>query len=88
MDNNETVMVIMTMAILAATILSVTRMIIKRPRGNPTALDALEKRMARVEVALDDMTAEMGRMTESTQFLTKVLGDRQAIPVGRALPNG
>ena len=44
----------------------------------------VEKRLARVEVALDDVTAELGRMTESHQYLIKALSDRsaQAMRVG------
>jgi hypothetical protein len=48
------------------------------------ALAAVEQRLARVEVALDDLTTELGRVTEGQQFLTKVLAERAA-PAG-ALP--
>jgi hypothetical protein len=41
-------------------------------------LDAIEKRLARLEVAIDDMTAELTRVTEGQQFVTKLLGDRSA----------
>ncbi len=57
----------------------------KRMTGGaaPGSLDALEKRLARVEVALDDLTTEIGRVGEGQQFLTKVLADRVGSP---ALP--
>jgi hypothetical protein len=42
------------------------------------ALTAVEQRLARVEVALDDLTTELGRVTEGQQFLTKVLTERAA----------
>ena len=48
------------------------------------ALAAVEQRLARVEVALDDLTTELGRVTEGQQFLTKVLTDRT--PVAGGLP--
>jgi hypothetical protein len=44
--------------------------------GDPGALAAVEQRLARVEVALDDLTTELGRVTEGQQFLTKVLAER------------
>ncbi|HWZ60388.1 MAG TPA: hypothetical protein VNW46_15520 [Gemmatimonadaceae bacterium] len=40
------------------------------------ALAAVEQRLARVEVALDDLASELGRVAEGQQFLTKVLTDR------------
>jgi hypothetical protein len=36
----------------------------------------VEKRLARLEVAIDDMAAELGRMTESHRFLTAALAQR------------
>jgi hypothetical protein len=50
--------------------------------AGPEALEALERRMARVEVALDDLTGEIGKIGEGQQFLTKVLAERgyQALP--------
>jgi hypothetical protein len=43
------------------------------------ALAAVEQRLARVEVALDDLTTELGRVTEGQQFLTKVLAERAGV---------
>jgi len=36
----------------------------------------VEMRLARLEVAIDDMTAEISRMTESHRFLTAALTQR------------
>jgi hypothetical protein len=47
------------------------------------ALEAYEKRLARVEVAIDDLTAAIGRVSEGQQFLTNVLSERGSSP---ALP--
>jgi hypothetical protein len=53
------------------------------------ALGAVEQRLARVEVALDDLASELGRVSEGQQFLTKVLTDRTPdaakLPVGTPL---
>jgi hypothetical protein len=49
------------------------------------ALGAVEQRLARVEVALDDLASELGRVTEGQQFLTKVLTERASeasLPAG------
>jgi hypothetical protein len=43
------------------------------------ALEAYEKRLARVEVAIDDLTAAIGRVTEGQQFLTNILAERGAV---------
>ncbi len=36
----------------------------------------LENRLARLEVAIDDMTAELQRVTEGQQFVTKLLSEK------------
>lgn len=40
------------------------------------AMEAYEKRLARLEVAIDDLTQAMGRVAEGQQFLTHVLSER------------
>ena len=45
-----------------------------------STLQALEQRFARVEVALDDVTTELHRITESHGLLTKQLSDRTRDP--------
>ena len=47
--------------------------------ASPDALEAYEKRLARVEVAIDDLTAAIGRVSEGQQFLTNVLTERGAM---------
>ena len=47
--------------------------------ASANALEAYEKRLARVEVAIDDLTAAIGRVTEGQQFLTHVLTERGAV---------
>jgi hypothetical protein len=47
----------------------------KSSSAGPEALESLERRLARVEVALDDLTGEIGKISEGQQFLTKVLAD-------------
>jgi hypothetical protein len=47
--------------------------------ASTTALEAYEKRLARVEVAIDDLAGAIGRVTEGQQFLTNVLTERGAV---------
>jgi hypothetical protein len=42
----------------------------------PEALLAFEQRLARLEVAVDDMSAAFGRVADGQQFLTKLLAER------------
>lgn len=44
-------------------------------KHSPPSAD-VEKRLARLEVAVDDMTAEIGRMAESHRFLAEALAQR------------
>jgi hypothetical protein len=63
----------------------ITEWIKHRSKGgaSPEALESYEKRLARVEVAIDDLTAAIGRVSEGQQFLTNVLSERG---VSSALP--
>lgn len=47
-----------------------------KDQGKPEQLDAIEKRLARLEVAIDDMANELTRVTEGQQFVTKLLAER------------
>jgi hypothetical protein len=49
-----------------------------KDQTKPEQLDAIEKRLARLEVAIDDMTSELTRVTEGQQFVTKLLGERSS----------
>lgn len=65
----------------------------KDVRNVTDSLQAMEQRFARVEVALDDMAAELVRVAQGQQFLTQALADRPrdagALPVGAArAPSG
>jgi hypothetical protein len=46
-----------------------------RIRKQPESPD-LERRLARLEVAIDDLTSELGRMADSHRFLTDALAHR------------
>ena len=46
--------------------------------AKPKELDAIEKRLARLEVAIDDLTGELSRVTEGQQFTNKLLGERSS----------
>ena len=38
----------------------------------------VERRLARLEVAIDDMSAELSRVTEGQQFVSKLLAEKSA----------
>ena len=61
---------------VAASILGSKWISYKKSTGaGPEALESLERRLARVEVALDDLTGEIGKISEGQQFLTQVLAN-------------
>lgn len=78
MDQNEAVVTVVTLAICAATLLGIIRMWFRsRQNVAASAVASFENRLARVEVALDDVTAELGRMTDAQQLLTKALSEQR-----------
>jgi hypothetical protein len=77
-DQNEAIVAVMSTAICAATLISLVGLWFKgRKNVAASTVASFENRLARVEVALDDVTAELGRMTDAQQLLTKALTDRQ-----------
>jgi hypothetical protein len=69
---------------MCATIVAVVVLVLRHRRsGNrsiedPAAATVVEQRLARVEVALDEVTTELARLTDGQRFLTKVLTERAA----------
>lgn len=64
---------------LAAIVIGVAHYFYKwRALRTMTPTADVEKRLARVEVALDDVTSELMRVTEGQQMLTKLLAERAA----------
>ena len=53
---------------------------LKNERIERRGTDPVEMRLARLEVAIDDMAAELQRVTEGQQFVTKLLAEE--IPRG------
>jgi hypothetical protein len=81
MSPNEAIVALGAVAILCGMMVSIVGMWYKgRKNVGAQALASFENRLARLEVAMDDVTAELSRMTESHQLLTKALSDRQALP--------
>lgn len=80
-------MVIGVVAIICATGVVVELIKLRTKRGaSGDALEAYERRLARVEVALDDLTQSINRVNEGQQFLTNVLterGEMAALPPKR-----
>jgi hypothetical protein len=52
----------------------------RKPDGMAETLQSLEQRFARVEVAIDDLTGELHRVSESNGFLTRLLSERSREP--------
>ena len=78
MDKNQAIVTVFTLAVSAATLLSLVRMWFNARRNvGASTVASFENRLARLEVALDDVTAELGRMTDAQQLLTKAITDRQ-----------
>ena len=69
---------------MGATIVAVVVLVLRHRRSrtqsieDPAAATVVEQRLARVEVALDEVTTELARLTDGQRFLTKVLTDRAA----------
>jgi hypothetical protein len=77
-DQNDAIVAVLSMAIGAATLLTLVRLwVTGRKNVAAATVASFENRLARVEVALDDVTAELGRMTDAQQLLAKTLVDRQ-----------
>ncbi len=82
MDQNDAIVAVLSMAIGGATLITLVRLWLNGRKNVAAATVAsFENRLARVEVALDDVTAELSRMTDAQQLLTKTLVDRQALPL-------
>ncbi|HTA74492.1 MAG TPA: hypothetical protein VK733_09480 [Gemmatimonadaceae bacterium] len=78
MDQNDAIVAVLSMAIGAATLLTLVRLWLNGRKNVAAATVAsFENRLARVEVALDDVTAELSRMTDAQQLLVKTLVERQ-----------
>jgi hypothetical protein len=74
----EIVVPVAFFAATAVTVLGVAKIRAQRASAQGSVgFDVVEKRLARVEVALDDLAAELARVTEGQQFLTQVLTDRK-----------
>ena len=51
---------------------------LRNERLKPSA--DVEMRLARLEVAIDDMAGELARVTEGQQFVTKLLAEKSSEP--------
>jgi hypothetical protein len=77
-NQNDAIVAVLSMAIGAVTLITLVGLWVKaRKNVAASTVASFENRLARVEVALDDVTAELGRMTDAQQLLTKTLVDRQ-----------
>jgi len=86
-DHNTAIVAVFSVVACAVPVSVFASALLKRwstPQESTTgvreSLDAMQERFARVEVALDELTAELGRVSDSNQFLTRLLADRQKEP--------
>ena len=49
---------------------------LKHERRIPIALDGLQERLARIELAVDSTAVEVERISEANRFMAKLLSDR------------
>lgn len=84
MGHDDAVALVFVMAGLATMVVGIahywSKTRIARAQATIPAAD-LEMRLARLEVAIDDMTAAISQMSESHRFLTAALTQR-GLPVG------
>jgi hypothetical protein len=76
MGNNDALAAIFVFASLSAMVVGVAHYWYKARLLKSKGSTDVEMRLARLEVAIDDMTAEIGRMTESHRFLAAALAQR------------
>jgi len=77
-DQNEAVVTVLTIGLCASTLIIIVKAWFKsRQNVSASTVAQFENRLARVEVALDDVTTELGRMTDAQQLLIKALSEKQ-----------
>jgi len=76
MGGPDALAAVFVFASLAAMVVGVAHYWYKSRALKAKPSSEVEMRLARLEVAIDDMTAEIGRMTESHRFLTAALTQR------------
>ena len=82
MSDNEMIMGIMSMVIVAGTIITLARLILhRRSSGSPsTQIEPVMDRLLRIEQTLDSVAIEVERISEAQRFATKLLADRDHAP--------
>jgi CHASE3 domain sensor protein len=80
MDGPSAVAAIFVFASLATMVIGVAHYWYKARTAKSNTPGDVEMRLARLEVAIDDMTAAISQMTDSHQFLTAALTQR-GLPV-------
>ena len=81
MDENEMIFALMTMALIAGTVITLVRMLLNRRSGPPTAsVEPVMDRLLRIEQTLDAVAIEVERISEAQRFATRLLADRDTTP--------
>jgi hypothetical protein len=84
MGHDDAIALVFTMAGLATMVVAIAHYWYKAHVAKLTAAKPaadVEMRLARLEVAIDDMSAAIGQMTESHRFLTSALTQQRGLPV-------
>jgi hypothetical protein len=76
MQRADAIAVIFSMVALATMVIGVAHYWYKARVAKLQQAPDVEKRLARLEVAIDDMSAELSRVVEGQQFANKLLADR------------
>ena len=83
MSDNEMIMGIMSMVIVAGTIITLARLIFNRRASSapPAQIEPVMERLLRIEQTLDSVAIEVERISEAQRFATKLLADRDHAPL-------
>ncbi len=81
MSENEMIFALMTMGIIAGTIITLARMLLNRRSPAPSAnVEPVMDRLLRIEQTLDAVAIEVERISEAQRFATRLLADRDSHP--------
>lgn len=82
------VAIVFTLFVLSPLALSISRMFWRRgsmPRPTHQPAESAE-RLARMEQAIDSIAIEIERVSEGQRFVTRLMSERQPVPLGAGQP--
>lgn len=83
-DNMVPIAIVFTLFVLSPLALSISRMFWRRGSMLRQVLQPAEnaERLARMEQAIDSIAIEIERVSEGQRFVTRLMSERQAVPLG------